>query len=118
MEIICKYSRNLSIHGFWYMPRGPETNSLWILKDNCVKKTCGTCDAPVYTRKDSVTIKKFEPIGRLHSWLLLVDFLKGEVVMETQPVLRHMLVFYIFVLSPFLNRSSSQATFLRPREQA
>ena len=65
-----------------------------------------------------MTIKKFEPIGRLHSWLLLVDFLKGEVVMETQPVLRHMLVFYIFVLSPFLNRSSSQATFLRPREQA
>lgn len=112
------YKRNLSIHGFWYMPGGPETNPLWILKDNCVKKTCGPCDAPVCTRKDSVTIKKFEPMGGLHSWLPPVDFLKGEAVMETQPVLRHMLVFYTFVLSSFLNRSSSQATFLRPREQA
>ena len=55
------YIRNLSIHGFWYVPGGPETNPLWILKEICVKKTCGTYEAPVSTRKDSVTMKKSEP---------------------------------------------------------
>ena len=63
------YIKDLNIHGFWYLPGGPGANPPGILKDNCTKKMIGTCEALIYTRKDSGT-KKFEPNG----WAAQVGF--------------------------------------------